>query len=49
MHADLPDAKELWLIPYTADLDEGDDFTADLEELWKIMSPLYEKLHGYIR
>lgn len=34
----------MWLQAYTDDLDESEDFRADLEALWTQMRPFYEKV-----
>ena len=47
--SDLSNARELLLMPYTNDMAADADFSADLEELWQIIKPLYQKLHGYVR
>ena len=45
----LADGSEMWLIPYTQDLDPGDNFNDDLELVWAQVRPLYEKVHAYVR
>ena len=45
----MSDASELWLIPYSQDLEADEDFRADLEQIWITMRPFYEKLHAWVR
>ena len=45
----LNDMGEMWLNNYQQDLEVGDDFRDDLEEIWKQLEPFYVDLHAYVR
>ena len=41
---DIKNYADLWLEPY-----EMDNFTAEIDALWKELKPFYDKLHGFVR